>query len=162
MADLAERVLNLLRGSGGTVATAESLTGGRVAARLTAVPGASDVYVGGVVSYATDLKLSLLGVPRDLVARHGVVSAECARAMAEGARSVTGATWAVSTTGVAGPGPQDGVPAGTAYVAVAGPSGSRAVGLDLTGRRRSVQERTCEEALSVLAAILSGEETGLG
>jgi PncC family amidohydrolase len=162
MVDLAERVLDLLRHSGATAATAESLTGGRVAARLTAVPGASDVYVGGVVSYATDLKVSLLGVPPDLVERHGVVSAECARAMAEGVRAVTGATWGVSTTGVAGPGPQDGVPAGTAYVGVAGPSGSRAVALELAGRRAAVQERTCEEALSALAAILSGEETALG
>jgi PncC family amidohydrolase len=162
MADLASRVLDLLRGSGATVATAESLTGGRVAARLTAVPGSSDAYLGGVVSYATDLKLSLLGVPREVVERHGVVSAECARAMAEGVRRVTGATWGVSTTGVAGPGPQDGVPAGTAYVAVAGPDGSRAVALELSGRRHAVQDRTCEEALSALAAILTGEESGLG
>ena len=151
-----------LRELGATLATAESLTGGRLAARLTSVPGSSETYVGGVVSYATSMKTDLLGVPPDLVATHGVVSAECARAMATGARRITGATYAVSTTGVAGPGPQDGVPAGTAYVAVAGPDSVTAVALELVGDRATVQDRTCDEALSVVSAILGGEETSLG
>ena len=120
--------------AGQTIATAESLTGGRLAALLTAVPGSSETYVGGVVSYATSLKTDLLGVSPELIAKHGVVSAECARAMATGARQVTGATYAVSTTGVAGPGPQDGVPAGTVYVAVAGPESVTALALELVGR----------------------------
>ncbi len=151
-----------LRERGATIATAESLTGGRLAALLTAVPGSSETYVGGVVSYATSLKTDLLGVPPELIARHGVVSAECARAMATGARRVTGATYAVSTTGVAGPGPQDGVPAGTVYVAVAGPESVTALALELVGDRGTIQDRTCDEALSVVSAILTGEETGLG
>ena len=114
------------------------------------------------MSYATSLKTDLLGVPPELIDKHGVVSAECARAMATGARQATGATYAVSTTGVAGPGPQDGVPAGTVYVAVAGPDSVTALALELVGDRGTIQDRTCEEALSVVSAILGGEETGLG
>ena len=152
----------LLRERGATLATAESLTGGRLAALLTAVPGSSETYVGGVVSYATSVKTDVLGVPTEVVERYGVVSAECARAMATGARRVLGATYAVSTTGVAGPGPQDGIPAGTVYVAVAGPESVAAVALELVGGRQAVQDRTCEEALSVVSAILTGEETSLG
>ena len=150
---------------GATLATAESLTGGRLAALVTAVAGASRVYRGGVVAYATEAKQQLLGVPADLVARHGVVSAECARAMAEGARAALGATYAVSTTGVAGPDRQEGKPAGTVYVGVAGPRGSTATALELVGDRHAVQERTCHEALvaldSALAAGLRREEPGL-
>lgn len=155
-------VHDLLRRRGATVATAESLTGGGLAALLTSVPGSSETFVGGVVAYATDLKVSLLGVPASLVDRYGVVSAECARAMAEGARRATGATYAVSTTGVAGPGPQDGVPAGTVHVGIAGPGSSVAVALELVGDRATVRARTCEEALSALSAILGEEETTLG
>lgn len=155
-------VHRLLRERGATLATAESLTGGLLAARFTDVAGSSETFVGGLVTYATDLKVSLLGVPDGVVERYGVVSAECARAMAEGARRATGATYAVSTTGVAGPGPQDGVPAGTVHVAVSGPDGATAVALELVGDRATVRERTCVEALSVLSAILGGEETRLG
>src|SRR3954468_24024405 len=92
---LAERVHSLLQGRGQTVATAESLTGGRLAALLTATPGASRSYVGGVVAYATSVKQGVLGVPAALVERYGVISAECAMAMARGAAAVTGAAWGV-------------------------------------------------------------------
>jgi len=158
----AASVHDLLRARGATLATAESLTGGRVAAMLTSVPGSSETFVGGVVAYATELKVSLLGVPPAVVERYGAVSAECARAMAEGARRATGATYAVSTTGVAGPGPQDRIPAGTVYVGVSGPDTTTAVALELVGDREAVRERTCHEVLSVLSAILTGEETTLG
>ena len=162
MTGTAASVHDLLRMRGATVATAESLTGGGLAALLTSVPGSSETFVGGFVAYATDLKVSLLGVPPAVVERHGVVSSECARAMAEGARRVTGATYAVSTTGVAGPGPQDGVPAGTVHLAVSGPASTTAVALELVGDRATVRERTCREAVSVLCAILGEEETTLG
>lgn len=162
MTATAATVHALLRARGATVATAESLTGGGVAALLTSVPGSSETFVGGVVAYATELKVSLLGVPAEVVERHGVASAECARAMAEGARRITGATYAVSTTGVAGPGPQGGVPAGTVYVGVSGPGIATAVALELVGDRDAVRGRTCDEVVSVLSAILSGEETVLG
>ncbi|MFC5179585.1 CinA family protein [Nocardioides taihuensis] len=157
----AARLLDDLRQRGATLATAESLTGGRLAARVTAVPGASDCFLGGVVSYATEVKVEVLGVPTAVVERDGVVSAACARAMADGVRRLTGASYAVSTTGVAGPGPSEGVPAGTVYVGVAGPRGTTAVGLELVGDREAVQERACDEALAALMSVVTstlGEE----
>lgn len=158
----AASVLQSLERRGATVTTAESITGGRVAAALTAVPGSSASFVGGVVAYAATVKEAVLGVPRALIERHGVVSAECARSMAEGARALTGATWAISTTGVAGPGEQDGVRPGTVYVGVAGPGHPTAVALELSGDRAAVQEQATREALSALQAILDEEETRLG
>lgn len=155
-------LLGGLADRGATLATAESLTGGRLAAAITVVPGASRVYLGGVVAYATAVKQALLGVPEEVVESHGVVSAECARAMAEGARSALGATYAVSTTGVAGPDPQEDKPAGTVYVAVAGPGGTTVRPLELVGDRRSIQDRTCQEAVSALGGRLHREEPGLG
>jgi nicotinamide-nucleotide amidase len=155
-------LLELLAGGGATLATAESLTGGRLAARLTAVPGASRCYVGGVVAYATEVKVSLLGVPAGLLAEHGAVSAQCAMAMALGARERFGATYAVATTGVAGPDRQEGLPPGTVYVGVAGPGGPTAVGLELAGDRATIQDRTCEEALAALGDVLQREEPALG
>src|SRR3954462_10805719 len=118
---LAERVHGLLQQRGQSLATAESLTGGRLASVLTGVPGASKSYLGGVVAYATSVKQDVLGVPAELVAQYGVISAECALAMARGAASLTGATWGVATTGVAGPDPQDGHPPGTVHVGLLGP-----------------------------------------
>ncbi len=144
----------LLQARGETVATAESLTGGRLAAALTAVPGASRSYLGGVVAYATSVKEVLLGVPDSLVAEHGAVSAECALAMARGATTVTGATWAVATTGVAGPDAQEGHPPGTVHVGLVGPGVSTALALELVGGREAIQDRTCLEALSALAGML--------
>jgi len=159
--DVQQALLEVER-RGASLATAESLTGGRLAASITAVAGASRVYVGGIVAYATELKQRLLGVEPDLVERHGVVSAECARAMAVGARVVTGATYAVSTTGVAGPEPQEGKPVGTVFVAVAGPTGTAVSALELSGDRATIQERTCQEAVAALGALLHGEEPALG
>jgi nicotinamide-nucleotide amidase len=159
-------LLAALRTTGATLATAESLTGGRLAAAFTAVAGSSAVFRGGVVAYASDLKVTLLGVPEALVSEHGVVSAECARAMAEGVRTRLGATYGMSTTGVAGPDPQEGKPVGTVHVAVAGPEGVVAAALELVGDRTTIQERTCTEALSVLSGMLGqvvpGEQPSLG
>jgi PncC family amidohydrolase len=166
--EAAQSVHVLLQERGETVATAESLTGGRLAAALTAVPGASRSYLGGVVAYATAVKEGLLGVPEALVAQHGVISAECALAMARGAAAVTGATWAVATTGVAGPDRQEGHPPGTVHVGLVGPGVSTALALELVGDREAIQERTCREALSALAGMLGtaprdvgGEDGGL-
>jgi nicotinamide-nucleotide amidase len=152
----------LLRSAGQTLATAESLTGGQLAVRFTETPGASETYVGGVVTYATALKQSFLGVPQDLVERHGVVSPECARAMASGVMAVTGATFGLATTGVAGPTEQEGKPVGTVYVGIAGPGLLEAVALELSGDRAAITARTCDEALSALTGILRREEPGLG
>jgi PncC family amidohydrolase len=158
----AARVHLLLRAEGSTVATAESLTGGRLAVRFTDVPGASETYLGGVVTYATELKSWVLDVPAEVIDEHGVVSAECARAMASGARALTGATYGLSTTGVAGPSQQEGKDAGTVYVGICGPGLLQAVELALAGDRTSIQEQTCEQAMQALAAILVKEETPLG
>lgn len=158
----AARVIHLMAARGATLATAESLTGGRLAALATSTPGSSAVYVGGVVTYATALKVGLLGVPEDMVARYGVVSAECASAMAEGAVRVTGATYAMATTGVAGPDRQEGKPVGTVYVAVAGPMGTRTAALSLSGSRGEIQDDTCREALALLVDVLHREEPGVG
>ncbi|WP_205473538.1 CinA family protein [Nocardioides sp. SYSU D00038] len=161
-AGLPNALVAALRGRGETLATAESLTGGRLAALVTGVPGASEAYVGGVVSYATEVKIEVLGVPRALVQRHGVVSAECAVAMARGAVSTLGATWALSTTGVAGPEPQEDRSVGTVFVGVAGPGVAEARALRLAGDRWTIQDRACREALSALGGILGLEESGLG
>ena len=157
-AEVAAWVHLLLRNRGETVATAESLTGGRLASALTGVPGASRTYLGGVVAYATSVKESVLGVSPELVAEHGVVSAECALAMAGGVAGVTGATWGVATTGVAGPEGQEGHPPGTVHVGVVGPGVATTLAPDLTralvGGRDAIQEVTCVVALSALADLL--------
>lgn len=153
------RLLESLAERGETLATAESLTGGLLAARLTDVPGASRSFVGGVVSYATRVKVSLLDVSADLVERHGVISEECALAMARGVRARLDATWGVATTGVAGPDQQEGRPVGTVWVAVAGPDGVEARLLALSGDRSAVRQASCDAALSVLEGML---DTGRG
>jgi nicotinamide-nucleotide amidase len=163
--DVAVEALDLLASAGATLATAESLTGGRLAGAITSVAGASHSYLGGFVTYATELKEALLGVPGELVAEYGVISAECARAMAEGCQAATGATYAVSTTGVAGPDSQEGKPVGTVFVGIAGPEGVSAVSMEMVGDRHQVQERACREALSALCGILrvhGGEQPPLG
>ncbi len=147
-------IVERLREAGATLATAESITGGRLAARVTDAPGASAVYAGGVVSYATEVKVAVLGVPDDLVAEHGVVSEECARSMADGVRALMGTTYGVSTTGVAGPDTQEGQPVGTVFVGLAGPDRTRVLRLALTGGRSDIQAATVDEALSALAGMI--------
>lgn len=120
VADLAEQVLARARYLRLTMAVAESLTGGQLAAALTAVPGASAVFRGSVTAYATDLKAAILGVDGVLLDQVGAVHADVARQMAEGVRRVCRADLGLATTGVAGPEPQDGQPVGTVFVAVAG------------------------------------------
>jgi nicotinamide-nucleotide amidase len=158
----AAEALALLRAAGATLATAESLTGGRLAAAVTSVPGASASYLGGFVTYATQLKESLLDVPRAIVEEYGVVSGECARAMAAGCRAATGATYALATTGVAGPDVQEGKPVGTVYVGLSGPDGETVLTMELIGDRPRIQDRACREALSALCGILRGEQPPLG
>jgi nicotinamide-nucleotide amidase len=156
--DLARTAIELLIRAGRTVAVGESLTGGLVAAALTTVPGSSAVVRGGVVAYATDLKTELLGVPADLLARYGPVHPEVAAAMATGVRQRLGATYGAATTGVAGPGPADGHPQGTVYIAVAGPAGIAEAGLRLPGERHEVRERTVESVLSLLVSALREDD----
>ena len=158
---LAAGVHAALARRGATLATAESLTGGELAARVTSVPGASRSYLGGVVSYATEVKVAVLGVRREVIDRHGAVSAECAREMAEGVRRLTGATYSLSTTGVAGPDLQEGKPVGTVFVGIGTPTGCEVVGLELSGGRESVVAGACQEALAALGHVLTRDDNGL-
>nr|WP_325195935.1 competence/damage-inducible protein A [uncultured Oscillibacter sp.] len=150
--------MKLLKEKGLTFATAESCTGGRVAERITALPGVSAVYRGGVVSYWTSVKADVLGVPADTLDAHGAVSEETARAMAEGARRITGADIAVSVTGVAGPDPDErGVPVGIVYIGLATPDGTFCRPLNLGKRRRDrVQDLASNHAFDVLRRYLTG------
>lgn len=147
-------VVARLTALGQTVGCAESLTGGLVVARLVDVPGASAVVRGGVVAYATDLKASVLGVDADLLDRQGAVDGEVARQLAHGARRVLGADWGLATTGVAGPEPQDGMPVGCVFVAVAGPGDTVVERHDLQGDRARVRAATVDVVLSLLARCL--------
>jgi competence/damage-inducible protein CinA-like protein len=152
-----ELVLSLAGAHGLTLATAESCTGGMVAARLTDVPGSSASFVGSVVAYADEVKRGELGVPEELLAEHGAVSAEVAAAMAEGACERLGADVAVAVTGVAGPGggtPEK--PVGLVYVHAAGPDGSLSRVLDLPGERGQIRLRATVTALHLLRALLTG------
>ncbi len=150
-------IIDALRGTGQTVATAESLTGGLLCATLVDVPGASDVLRGGVVAYLAETKSDVLGVDSGLIERVGTVHADVAAAMAEGAIRVMGSTWGVATTGVAGPEPSEGKPVGTVHVAVAGPGGVQTRDLSLHGDRRLVREQAVDAALSLLVGRLREE-----
>lgn len=146
----AEQVVARLRRDGDTLAVAESLTGGLLAAAVVDVPGASAVLRGGVVAYATDLKHTLLGVDDDLLRRHGAVHPEVVAQMAAGVRARLGATWGLATTGVAGPDPQDGRPPGTVHLGLAGPGSVRVVSLTVAGDRGQVRRDTVDAALGLL------------
>jgi nicotinamide-nucleotide amidase len=155
---LAEVVLQQLRLRGQTVAVAESCTGGGLGAALAAVPGASDVFLGGVIAYANGVKQGLLGVPAELLQAHGAVSDPVAQAMAEGARRATGADWGLAITGVAGPGGgSDEKPVGLVHLAIAGPDGCSSEGVRFgTSRGRTwIQTLSAGEALNRLRLQLA-------
>ncbi|MDH6538134.1 nicotinamide-nucleotide amidase [Streptomyces sp. SPB4] len=147
-------VLRLLAERDQTLAVAESLTGGMVAAEITAVPGASRSFLGSVTAYATELKHRVLGVDAALLAAEGAVNAQVAVEMASGVRSLTGASWGIATTGVAGPEPQDGQPVGTAFIAVAGPAGRKSARLRLNGSREEIRRESARTVLELLSSEL--------
>ena len=141
----------LLRARGETLAVAESCTGGLIAGRITDVPGASDYFLTGLVTYSNDAKMRLLGVPEEIILRHGAVSEECARAMAEGARRVTGADHALATTGIAGPGggtPEK--PVGLVYITCADAGGTDCRRLNWPGTRDQFRARVTQLTLGML------------
>jgi nicotinamide-nucleotide amidase len=151
---LSQEVIELLVARGLTVAVAESLTGGMLAAALTAIPGASAAFRGGVVAYATDLKSALLDVPAALLDRHGAVHPAVAEAMAEGARRRMAAAVGAATTGVAGPDPADGQPVGTVHVAVSAGRSTMVRSLALSGDRHQIRAATVERSLGLLISVL--------
>lgn len=152
---IAVEVVALLVATGQTLATAESLTGGLIGATITAVPGASKAYLGGLITYATELKAGLAGVAADVLAQFGPVSPQTAEAMAAGVRQVTAADWAIAVTGVAGPDPQDGHQPGEVWLGLAGPGGVRSVSrMDLAGSRDQIRSATVSAALAELFKVL--------
>jgi competence/damage-inducible protein CinA-like protein len=153
---IAEIVLDLCRERGLTLATAESCTGGLVAARLTSIPGSSDVFLGAVVAYSDDVKQGELGVPSEVLADHGAVSAEAAQAMAEGARTRLRADVAVAVTGIAGPdGGTEEKPVGLVYLHASGPEGEEARRIDLPGDREMVRGRATAAALHLVRRLVT-------
>jgi len=155
--ELAAEILRVLTASGRTVAAAESLTGGLVAAALTDVPGSSTAFRGGVVAYATELKAKLLGVDSRMLAGHGPVYAPVAVAMAEGVRKLLDTTVGVATTGVAGPDAADGYPPGTVHIAVSLADDTVVRTMALTGDRDQVRRLTVERVLGLLLGRLREE-----
>jgi nicotinamide-nucleotide amidase len=154
---LASVVLERLRRRGQTLAVAESCTGGGLGAALAAVPGASDVFLGGVIAYANAVKQEVLGVSPELLEAHGAVSDPVAQAMAQGGRRATGADWALAITGVAGPGGgTEQKPVGLVHIAVAGPDGcvSEGVRFGSSRDRSSIQTLSAGEALNRLRLAL--------
>jgi nicotinamide-nucleotide amidase len=152
--ELAEEILRLLTAAGWTVATAESLTGGLVAAALTDVPGSSAAFRGGIVAYATELKARMLGVDSRVLDAYGPIYAPVAVAMANGVRERLGATIGIATTGVAGPDPAEGFPPGTVHVAVSLADDTVVRTMALTGNRDEVRRLTVERVLGLLLGRL--------
>lgn len=155
MYESAERVLELARSRGFSIATAESLTGGLISATLTEVPGSSDVVRGSIVSYVNEAKVGLLGVPQGSIDEYGAVSESTVRAMAHGALEKFGATFAVATSGVAGPSESEGQPVGTVWIAVASDTYSFAHCYAFSGSREEVRAHTVASALYLLEEGMS-------
>ncbi len=152
MPDAAE-TLRHIGGAGLTLAIAESLTGGLLCARLTDVPGASSVLRGGVVAYATDAKRDVLGVPADVLAQHGAVSAKTAEDMALRVRETFGSDIGLSTTGVAGPDEQEGKRVGSVFIAIADAQTVVSHAFNFHGSRADIREQTVQAAFDLLCSV---------
>ena len=157
---LERQVIAALKARGLTLAAAESCTGGLAAKRLTDVPGASAVFLGGVVSYTNGVKERVLHVPRETLEMYSAVSEQTARAMAEGARALTGADLGLSVTGVAGPDRDDrGHAVGTVYLALSAGTGTQTRQLHLTGGRPAIRDRSADEMFRMLLAYIQIKES---
>lgn len=149
----------VLRGSGKTLSVAESCTGGKISSLITSVPGSSEYYLGSVTSYAISVKEGILGVPEAIINEYGVVSSEVAAAMAEGVRKVTGSDYAVSTTGLAGPGGDERNPVGTVWIGIAGPNGTKTVTKVYKNDRKRNIDRFAAAALNELRLFVINDIT---
>lgn len=150
----AKSIIEILKSRGETIAVAESLTGGGLGHALTQVPGASSVFIGGVVAYTSDVKVNVLGVKQSTIDQHTVVSEEVAIEMAQGAIEKLGSTWAIATTGIAGPGDYMGIREGTVWIAICGPI-CQTLHLTLDGGRDGVRQGAISSAMGTFARILS-------
>ncbi|OGC03386.1 hypothetical protein A2276_00515 [candidate division WOR-1 bacterium RIFOXYA12_FULL_43_27] len=154
-----DQIADILREKKLTVSVAESLTGGLISERLTNIAGSSAYFMGGLITYHPRIKVAELKVPGGLIAKHGVVSEEVARAMAEGIRGRFKTEIGISSTGCAGPDPQPPAPVGLAYVAVSSSKGTEARELHLQGTRKEIREKAAQAAIGLLWEHLGGEES---
>ena len=152
--DQATALIKLLKRRGLTVSTAESLTGGGLAEAFTSVPGSSAVYQGGLITYSDVSKTKFLGVTKRVLNKHTAVSEEVAIQMAQSARTQFKTDFAISTTGVAGPGRAYGQKVGTVWIAIDSKAGTTAVQLALAGDRAQIRHATLESALATFTRIL--------
>ncbi len=152
--ELATTVIKQLRKSGKTLAVAESLTGGGLGAALTEVAGSSEVFLGGITTYSDASKVKLLEIPKRLISKHTAVSEEVAKAMAESVRKIFKSDFAISTTGVAGPGKAYGKSAGSVWLAISTKKEVIAIELSIAGDRATVRKATIESALATFSRIL--------
>lgn len=153
--ELATTVVNQLKKSGKTLAVAESLTGGGLGAAITEVAGSSEVFLGGITTYSDLSKSKLLEVSKKMITKHTAVSDEVAKEMAANARNLFKSDYAISTTGVAGPGKAYGKTAGTVWLAIASKKEVIAIELSISGDRATVRNATIESALATFSRILS-------
>jgi nicotinamide-nucleotide amidase len=147
-------IIEALKARGETVSVAESLTGGGLGHALTQVPGASEVFIGGIISYTSNVKVNFLGVQQSTIDQHTVVSEEVALEMARGAIDKLGSTWAIATTGIAGPGDYMGIREGTVWIAICGPV-CQTLHLTLDSGRDGVRQGAISSAMGTFARILS-------
>jgi len=150
----AQSIIEVLKSRGETVSVAESLTGGGLGHALTHVPGASAVFTGGVIAYTSDVKVNLLGVQQSTIDKHSAVSEEVALEMAQGAINKFRTTWAIATTGIAGPGDYLGIREGTVWIAICGPI-CQTLHLTLDSGRDGVRQGAISSAMGTFARILS-------
>lgn len=150
----AKSVVALLSQRGETVSVAESVTAGGLGHAITSAPGASQVFLGGVIAYSNEVKENFLGIDGDLIKEFSVVSEEVANAMADAVREKFGTTWGIATTGIAGPGDYQGIPEGTVWVAIRGPI-NQSIQLQLDSGREAIRTGAISSAIGAFARILS-------
>ena len=154
MSDLAAKVIDLLRERSESISCAESITGGALTSALVSISGASDVLLGSIVAYSKEMKINQLGLSAELIDEKGLVSKEVALEMAKGVRQKLGSSWAISSTGSAGPRALDGSSPGEIWIAIVGPDRQESVKLSLNGARQEVINGAVESALTLLERIL--------
>jgi PncC family amidohydrolase len=154
MSDLAAKVIDLLRERRESISCAESITGGALTAALVSISGASDVLLGSIVAYSKEMKINQLGLSAELIDEKGLVSKEVALEMAKGAKQILGSSWAISSTGSAGPRALDGSSPGEIWIAIVGPDRQESMKLSLNGARQEVISGAVESALTLLERIL--------
>ena len=150
----ANTVIAYLEDRNETVAVAESVTAGGLGHALTFTPGASKVFLGGIIAYTNDVKVNFLGIDPAIIEEFSVVSEEVANAMADGAREKFGTTWGIATTGIAGPGAYQGIPEGTVWVSIRGPI-NQSIQLQLDSGREAIRMGAISSAIGTFARILS-------